>query len=584
MHAIARISQQKRSQPVPTPMMPAAHASAGTAARTLPSGFLNGGNQRVDSQAEVMRLAATVDSLNTKLNSQTDRLQRTEFSLSKANRSMTSERATSNARLLRMQNEVKELRAREVSLKENAVAQARRELQKSDSAFGESVKRAEQFDAKLTTLQDTIKTLTGERDALSTQITGLAAELNQSAARAATAESRLAEMPDGSEKDAKIAAILATLKEETMQRKAFAEKLAAAESKHSTVVRELEDTKAATAATAAAAVEVTATAAAVESAHAAARKALQDEVQELLAQNTTLKEQLVKIEGCGGRHAVMDEGEDGEEGEEEGGEDDEDVVATDAMATDVVEAAEAPPPSSHSLVEVSTTNLKAELEDVETNLATLFDHLNADDTVYRQTGMLAKRRHDLSTALQAREPPPLPTFGSPAAFSVPGALEAFGCYYGEAPGVEGDQEEMHDAVEDDQKDGVDDAGGTEAAPSKTTIVFESTPSNLNAHLPFHSHAMHPVRARLDARFRASQYETMLVRRPFNAMAQFRLHMEVVDTNAMATGASEVPPDVAALIEAVSKDISNACIRTREKIQRRLGMSDEEIQKDLSAYA
>ena len=198
LQAIARIAQQQRSQPAPTPMMPTAPTNGGAGAHTLPSGFLNGGNQHVDAQAEVMRLAATVDSLNTKLGSQAERLQRTEASLVRANRAMTSERATANARLLRMQNEVKELKSRETSLRENALAQARRELQKTDAAFNESVKRAEEFDAKLTTLQDTIQALTAEREALSKQITGLTVELKQSTARAAGAEARLAEVPDPS--------------------------------------------------------------------------------------------------------------------------------------------------------------------------------------------------------------------------------------------------------------------------------------------------------------------------------------------------------------------------------------------------
>ena len=61
----------------------------------------------------------------------------------------------------------------------------------------------------------------------------------------------------------------------------------------------------------------------------------------------------------------------------------------------------------------------------------------------------------------------------------------------------------------------------------------------------------------------------------------QVDVDAVDTDA-ATG--NVPPDVAALIGAVSTDISDAVQRTRIAILRNLGVPDEEIQEELAMYS
>jgi hypothetical protein len=72
------------------------------------------------------------------------------------------------------------------------------------------------------------------------------------------------------------------------------------------------------------------------------------------------------------------------------------------------------------------------------------------------------------------------------------------------------------------------------------------------------------------------------------MSSYRLTRAKLDTGAMGavpTGnGGFIPPDVAALIEAVSKDISDACVRQRHAYLATTGMSDADIQKELSEYA
>ena len=160
--AISMISEKQREKSALFQMKPDVSA-AQDSNRTLPSGYLSGGNQ---TRAEVMRLSATIDALNSKISSQTDRLQRTEASLVRANRSMTSERATSNARLLNMQNDMKMLRERAESIREQAIAQTRRESQKSSISFENSVKLSQQRENAFNELSSRVEELTNERNSL----------------------------------------------------------------------------------------------------------------------------------------------------------------------------------------------------------------------------------------------------------------------------------------------------------------------------------------------------------------------------------------------------------------------------------
>lgn len=162
INAIAVISQKQQEKNA----LLKPDANARTDSRTLPIGYLSGGNQNVKTQAEVMRLSATIDVLNSKISSQNERLQRTEASLVRANRSMSSERATSNARLLNMQNELKVMRAREETIREQAIAQTLRETKKTSISFEKSIQLAEEREKTFNELSCRIKELTNERNSL----------------------------------------------------------------------------------------------------------------------------------------------------------------------------------------------------------------------------------------------------------------------------------------------------------------------------------------------------------------------------------------------------------------------------------
>lgn len=141
--------------------------------RTLQAGYISGGSMRDDPRAELMRLSATVDTLQNQLGAQTERLQKTEASLMRANRSMTSERAAANARLVRMQTELQDARARETKLRETAASQMLRDTVPSQPSFNESVKRVEEFDALISKLKEDLQVGATERDALAAKLSAL---------------------------------------------------------------------------------------------------------------------------------------------------------------------------------------------------------------------------------------------------------------------------------------------------------------------------------------------------------------------------------------------------------------------------
>ena len=136
--------------------------------KILTAGYVHGGSARTDTSAEIMRLTALVDSLNTKVSAQAERLQKTESSLLKANQAITNERATYNARMLRMQADLKSSKDSEMALKKhvtkletNVAAHAT-----SKRSFEEAAQKAEQFDEKIVSLESQLSSLTKERDAL----------------------------------------------------------------------------------------------------------------------------------------------------------------------------------------------------------------------------------------------------------------------------------------------------------------------------------------------------------------------------------------------------------------------------------
>lgn len=129
--------------------------------RVLQSGYINGGSTNTDASAEIMRLTGLVDSMNGKLVMQSERLQRTEASLVKANRAMTSERATHNGRMLKMQGDLKGLQASEAKLKEKLSSETAFKTNKTTS-FEEAVRKSEEIDAKLQAYEAQITELTSQ--------------------------------------------------------------------------------------------------------------------------------------------------------------------------------------------------------------------------------------------------------------------------------------------------------------------------------------------------------------------------------------------------------------------------------------
>lgn len=138
--------------------------------RILQSGYINGGSMRADATAEIMRLTGLADSLNSKLAMQSERLAKTESSLVRANRSMTSERATYNGRMLRMQTELKDLKASESKMKEKLSSEASFQTSKA-ATFEESVKKAEEIETKIENYQGAVAQLTARLAAASTLAT-----------------------------------------------------------------------------------------------------------------------------------------------------------------------------------------------------------------------------------------------------------------------------------------------------------------------------------------------------------------------------------------------------------------------------
>ena len=591
LQAIARIAEEHRLRAAAMGRMASAAPTTGPGAssdatRTLPSGYIHGGNQRIDAQAEVMRLTATVDALNGKLASQSERLQRTEASLVRANRAMTSERATSNARLLRMQNEVKDLRSKESTVRENALVQARREVQKSDVAFGESAKRAEAYDAKLSALEERIRTLSGEKTSLSTRVEELVANLEQSAVRVHAAEAKLtASAADTPRNEEEMARLSQSVEAASAAKTELAERLAETEAKHEAVLLELEEARLG-ADTARAAVAQS------DSALEDVRKQLQTEVEDLLSRNDALQTRLDEIVSF----PIANECES--------------LSHTDAVCDEV------------NLGEASREDLESQLIALDAQIGEALAELDICSGIeaskcYKRTGRLTKQRHTIQTALNGR--PPLhedvpqtshtdatvvqtlraELDASQAGLRVVGA--AIGCYspedgddwesrqstierWMELLKMEGEEQDAETGVDSDERDG---ATGTSKSPA-SQVLFQSPPSKLQSQCAFGPQSQHPVACRLGASMARYGHGKRLPPCRVNPMSSYRLTRAKLDTGAMGavptgTGGG-IPPDVAALIEAISKDISDACVRQRRNYLATTGMSDAEIQKELSAYA
>ena len=595
MQAIAMISEQQKMRTAfgcaPSMQM----SSSGTASisnRTLPSGFINGGNQRVDSQAEVLRLSATVDSLNGKLTTQSDRLQRTEASLIRANRLMTSERATSNARLLRMQTEVKDLRSREATIRESAIAQAHREAQKPTSVFKESVKRAEEYDFKLAGLEQTVHTISEEKASLATRISTISVELQRSVARADAAEAKLSASEDGGATDsatnlAQIAELWESIQSTTAAKDELARLLADTEIKHAQVLSELDAAKAD-------AVHSDATSAQPEcAAHGESRKLLKAEVCSLLEKNNALQSQLDDI------LAVT-------------------VYATEETSDNTDTDTDGAIETGESTLETLTSRLHTADAAFHTALCEVVD--SCPDTKnskgYKRIGKLAKERHRLQAELSKQGRVPFTdadcaTDDVAMAMSLRAELHAnqaglrvvghgIGCYSenDEAGRLQMEQWMMEmsrtdmDRHSEQDLDDEYDAEQDHTEPTACTIRFQSPPSKLQTQTTRGTHAQHPVASRIATAMNRAGHGKRIASCGVNPMSGFRIGRAKFNSgieaasNAMFTtgGSTDIPPDVAALIEAVSKDISERCMRQRHSYLSEAGMSPQEIQEDLAIYS
>jgi hypothetical protein len=591
LQAIARIAEEHRLRAAATGRMASAAPTTGLGAssdatRTLPSGYIHGGNQRIDAQAEVMRLTATVDALNGQLASQSERLQRTESSLVRANRAMTSERATSNARLLRMQNEVKDLRSRESTVRESALAQTRREVQKSDVSFGESAKRAEAYDAKLSALEERIRTLSGEKTSLSTRVEELVANLEQSAVRVDAAEAKLtASAADTPGNEEEVARLSQSVEAASAAKKELTERLVETEAKHEAVLLELEEARMG-ADTARAAVAQS------DSALEDVRKQLQTEVEDLLSRNEALQARLDEIVSF----PIAN--------------DCDALYRSDGVCDEV------------NLGGASREDLESQLIALDAQIGGALSELDTCSGIeaskcYKRTGRLTKQRHTIQTELNRR--PPLhedapqtshtdatvvqtlraELDASQAGLRVVGA--AIGCYspedgddwesrqstierWMELLKMGGDEQDTQHGIDSYERDGA--TGASKSPASK--VVFQSPPSKLQSQCAFGAQSQHPIACRLGASMARYGHGKRLPPCRVNPMSSYRLTRAKFDTGAMGavpTGnGGGIPPDVAALIEAVSKDISDACVRQRRAYLATTGMSDAEIQAELSSYA
>lgn len=645
LQAIARLAEEQRRRASMAPPTSTASASGASLTRTLPSGYINGGTQRVDSHAEIMRLSATIDTLNGKIASQADRLQRTEASLQRANRAMTSERATSNARLLRMQNDMKEFKAREASIRENALAQARREVQKSTTSFGESVKRAEEYDLKMQELKERVKSISSERDTLSGRISTLTTELASAAAKAdaaAAAEATaVAEATAAAE-----AAEAAAVSNKTTEAMQAMEALQRVRDEMATATAEKNDlaTRLADAETLRAATQTELEQAFEQRAEAQALvQQSSDEMQALASENERLKAKLDEIVSFP-LECETDV-----------------VIDPEVFASGVTDA----------LQSLQAEELCAELERIDASLERVFCGLDDTNRVksYKQIGRLSKHRRDVACALAERTPAPeaapteaptemhteAPTdmlidmdIDTPVDAPVMAVTTAMadatdasasytpfvptGCYDPEFENRlmqrmrEIDEEDIEDEVESEtDEDGEKTTVSVSSVAPASRIVFQRRPVPLCATLA----RRHPVAASLSARLcqqrsalpslhevqRRNRGKPSIETRPLggvgvNPMAWCRLTRAAFDTQAVhnaeqeaahaaatpgpprfthsmnptAAPAPTMPPDVAALIEAVSKDISDACVRQRRHYLTVAGVPAEEIESELDGYS
>ena len=160
---------------------------AGRQSQVLEAGVLHGGASKLESMAEVMQLKASAEQLEQKLATNREKLAKTEASLLRANRTLSSERAMSNGKVLHLKGELEKQR-QATAAATAAVAVAHQQQVESPTAvkkmdFAEKVRDAE---AQLE-LKDKIESLQTELTQLSARHQEAATALEaQKLARAQT--------------------------------------------------------------------------------------------------------------------------------------------------------------------------------------------------------------------------------------------------------------------------------------------------------------------------------------------------------------------------------------------------------------
>lgn len=488
--SLSRLSQQQKQQRAVETHV---HAGAVSQSRTLPSGYLSGGNLRMEAQAEVMRLSATIDTLNSQLSSQSERLQRTEASLVRANRSMTSERATSNARMLRMQTEVKELRAREGTIREATLAKARLETQSaSTSSFEEVAKRAEERDNEMTTMSSRVAELSNERDALSKDVVQLKAQLDESitkaaAAAAASQEAAESSMLSAKEHDTNMSCIADSLGAKTKENAALIETLAQKEAEYDAIK---------------------------------------------LERDTLSQQKNAAMEATGAAPETD----------------------TSRILIDTLREKERALDSKVELLRGENDRMRVEMERVTTEAAAAL--LQAQQA---QEAQQAKQTH-----------------------------LAFGCYHS-TESERMDDEEMPEWKMDESDGDDDDDMSLTNARKVQTVLFDRVPAPVRARCSSSDQTVHPVELRISSKMKTMKHGVRMGLATVNPMIQYRITRASFDTGFASSSTTDASapapaPHVAALIGAVSKDISTACIKRRREYLTAAGMSEEEIEGELSSFA
>ena len=532
-------------------------ASTAAKNRTLPSGYLSGGDMNVGSQAEVMRLSATIDTLNSQLSSQSERLQRTEGSLVRANRSMTSERAISNARLVRLQADVQKLLTREDSIRDGALAQARMEQESAPPgpSFGEVAKQAEEHDAQMTKLSACLTEITGERDSLATDIENLKEDLGRSLAEAA--ETRLASeavelsslassTAERDEMNTRVSLMTESLDAKTKENIDLVETLSVKQQEYEAIKLELS---------------------------AATTTHTDVDVQRLMDENGRMS---LEVERLASEAAALSSLASS-------------TAERDEMNTQVslmAESLDAKTKENTGLVETLSVKeheyeaIKLELSAVSSSQTAAAAAAAVHTEVEVQRLRDENGRMRLEVERLADEAVATATKAAEAAAEA----EQFAscCHSPKLPPDDDDDDDYDDYDYDDDHPYVFDSHKIQK------VVFDKEPPPLRSRCASAATTLHPVESRISSKMRTLAQGSCFGIATINPMINSRLTRAIFDTGfapAPFTGVQvETPPHVKALIGAVSKDISAACIKRRRAYLAATGMTDDEIEGNISSFS